>query len=107
LKRLFALSFIAILLLAVSVYRAKLGASKSETAIAELETRLVDLREEVSVLRNELKHLSREKRLDEIASEELGMGPIRPEQIVSPSELAARMAAADTQSDGNAEGGQQ
>ena len=78
-------------MLAVAVYRAKLGAHKSEIAIDTLQTEVVSLREEVDVLRNELAHLSREKRLDEVAREELGMQPIRPEQIVTPDELSERL----------------
>ena len=91
LRTLFIIALIAIAMLAVAVYRAKLGAHKSEIAIDTLQTEVVSLREEVDVLRNELAHLSREKRLDEIARKELGMQPIRPEQIVTPDELSERL----------------
>lgn len=93
-KKLFILALVAIAVLAVAVYRAKLGARKSEAAIETMEVEAAALREEVDVLKNEFKHLSREKRLDEIAREELDMAPIRPEQITSPSELAERLEAA-------------
>ena len=49
-----------------------------------MEVELQTLRDELVVLRNEFKHLSREQRLDDIAGEQLDMDVIKPEQIVSP-----------------------
>ncbi len=86
-KQMIALALIAIGLLAVSVYRAKLGAREAEERIQVLEAENAALLEEVTVLRAEEAHLSRPERIGPIAREQLGMGPVTPDQVAAGASL--------------------
>ncbi len=80
-KRLIVISLFVIALLSVSVYRAKEGAQESEAKIAQLEKEIAAEKEDLRVLKAEEAHLSRPERIGQLASEKLGMGPVRPEQM--------------------------
>ncbi len=91
-KRLFAISFVVIALLAVSVYRAKEGAQASEIKIQKLEQQIAAAKEELRVLKAEEAHLSRPERIGPLAAEKLGMGPVRPEQLKGEAALQETLA---------------
>ena len=90
-KKLYIAAFVAICLLAVAVYRAKLGAQESERAIGGLEREISALEEELSVLRAEEAHLSRPERIGPIARDQLGMSPVKPGQLAKQGELAEQI----------------
>lgn len=95
-KQLVILALVAIGLLAVSVYRAKLGANEAEGRILQLEAENASLREEVRVLRAEEAHLSRPERIGPIARDQLGMGPVSPDQVATGQNLKERLGSDET-----------
>lgn len=90
-KGLFATSLVVIALLVVSVYRAKEGAQESELKINQLEKQIAAEKEELRVLKAEEAHLSRPERIGPLATEKLGMGPVRPEQMTGESALQEKL----------------
>ena len=106
-KKLYIAAFVAICLLAISVYRAKLGAQDSERAIKRLEGEISALEEELSVLRAEEAHLSRPERIGPIARDQLGMSPVKPDQLAKQGELAEQIGADGETTEAASSGGGQ
>lgn len=106
-KKLYIAAFVAICLLAISVYRAKLGAQESERAIDKLEGEISALEEELSVLRAEEAHLSRPERIGPIARDQLGMSPVKPDQLAKQGDLAAQINADEVSDESPSHGGGQ
>ncbi|MEM8921123.1 MAG: cell division protein FtsL [Pseudomonadota bacterium] len=77
---LFALALLVVL--AVSVYRAKLGAQSSHEEIAKIEAEIARLEQELAVLRAEEAHLERPDRIGPLAKDHLGLGRMSPDQYV-------------------------
>jgi cell division protein FtsL len=77
--------------LAVSVYRAKLGAEETETKIEALAAEARKVTEEISVLKAEEAYLTRPERIGPIAHDKLNMQPAQPEQFTAPEALSRRL----------------
>ena len=90
-KRLLVVGGLIVAVLAVSVYRAKLGAEETETKIEGLQAEARKVTEEISVLKAEEAYLTRPERIGPIAREKLNMQPAQPEQYVAPEALSRRL----------------
>lgn len=89
-RRAWAIGLLVAIALIVALYRAKYGARESMAEKAALEAEIARLEAEIRTLRNEFAHLSRPEWIAEYAREELGMGPPRPDQVLTVDELAAK-----------------
>src|SRR5690348_10899212 len=90
-KRLLVVGGLIVAVLAVSVYRAKLGAEETEGKIGDLQAEARKVTEEISVLKAEEAYLTRPERIGPIARDQLGLQPAQPEQYTAPEALARRL----------------
>ena len=90
-KRLLIVGGLIVAVLAVSVYRAKLGAEETESKIDDLQVEARKVTEEISVLKAEEAYLTRPERIGPIAREQLGLQPAQPEQYTAPEALSRRL----------------
>jgi len=90
-KRLLVVGGLIVAVLAVSVYRAKLGAEETETKIEGLQAEARKVTEEISVLKAEEAYLTRPERIGPIAHDKLNMQPAQPEQFTAPEALSRRL----------------
>jgi len=90
-RRAFVFALLVVAALVVSLYRAKYGAREAAEQIAAVEAQLAEARERKALLETELSHMSRRAWIAEYARKELGMGPPRPDQFVTPEELDGRL----------------
>ena len=90
-KRLAIIGGLVVAVLAVAVYRAKLGAEETETRIATLQAEQKKVSEEISVLKAEEAYLTRPERIGPIARERLGLQPASPDQFTAPEALSRRL----------------
>ena len=86
-RRAFLVGLAIIGLLVFSLYRAKYGARESAREIAKIEAQIDDAVQERTVLLGELSHLSRQEWVEQYAREELGMQPVRADQIIRAEDL--------------------
>lgn len=90
-KRLLIIGGLVVAVLAVAVYRAKLGAEETEGKNADLQAEARKITEEIAVLKAEEAYLSRPERIGPIARERLGLQPAKPEQYTAPEALSRRL----------------
>lgn len=90
-KRLLIVGGLLVAVLAVSVYRAKLGAEETEGKINGLQAEARKVTEEISVLKAEEAYLTRPERIGPIARDQLGLQPAQPEQYTAPEALSRRL----------------
>jgi cell division protein FtsL len=90
-KRLLIVGGLVVAVLAVAVYRAKLGAEETEGKIDELQAEARKVTEEIAVMKAEEAYLSRPERIGPIARERLGLHPARPEQYTATEALSRRL----------------
>ncbi len=90
-KRLLIVGGVIAAVLAVSVYRAKLGAEQTEGKLDDLQAEARKVTEEISVLKAEEAYLTRPERIGPIARERLGLQPAQPEQYTAPEALSRRL----------------
>lgn len=88
-RRAFIFGLIVIAALIVSLYRAKYGARDAAAEIAAIEAQIDEARARKALLEAELSHMGRREWIEEYARNELGMGPARAHQFVSPDDLDA------------------
>jgi len=90
-KRLLIIGGLVVVVLAVAVYRAKLGAEETEGKNSDLHAEARKLTEEIAVLKAEEAYLSRPERIGPIARERLGLQPARPDQYTATEALSRRL----------------
>jgi cell division protein FtsL len=90
-KRLLVIGGVIVAVLAVAVYRAKLGAEETEGRIGTLEAQAQKVSEEINVLKAEEAYLTRPERIGPIARERLGLAPAAPGQFTAPEALSNRL----------------
>lgn len=90
-KRLLIVGGLVVAVLAVAVYRAKLGAEETEGKNADLQAQARKLTEEIAVLKAEEAYLTRPERIGPIARDRLGLQPAKPEQYTAPEALSRRL----------------
>lgn len=82
---------VVVTVLAVGVYRAKLGAQETEAGIDALEGQIEQVEGEISVLKAEEAYLARPERIGPMARERLGLTPAAPEQYTAGEMLSRRL----------------
>jgi cell division protein FtsL len=90
-KRLAIIGGLVVAVLAVAVYRAKLGAEETGGRIETLQAEARKVSEEISVLKAEEAYLTRPERIGPIARERLGLQPAAPGQYTAPEALSRRL----------------
>jgi cell division protein FtsL len=90
-KRLAIIGGLVVAVLAVAVYRAKLGAEETEGRLEALQAEAKKVTEEISVLKAEEAYLTRPERIGPIARERLGLQPATPGQYTAPEALQRRL----------------
>ena len=90
-RRLLIVGGLVVAVLAVAVYRAKLGAEETEGKNSDLQAQARKLTEEIAVLKAEEAYLTRPERIGPIARERLGLQPAKPEQYAAPEALSRRL----------------
>lgn len=90
-KRLLIAGGLVVAVLAVAVYRAKLGAEETEGKNTELKAEARKVTEEIAVLKAEEAYLTRPERIGPIARERLGLQPAKPDQYTAPEALSRRV----------------
>lgn len=86
-KRAFVFGLIIIVLLIVSLYRAKYGARDTAEELVAIEKQIEAAKQERALLETELSHMSRREWIEEYARKELGMAPPRAGQIATEDDL--------------------
>jgi cell division protein FtsL len=90
-KRLLIAGGLIAAVLAVAVYRAKLGAEETEGRIDSLRTEAQQIRDQISVMKAEEAYLTRPERIGPIARQQLGLQPARPDQYTAAEALSGRL----------------
>ena len=90
-KRLAIIGGLVVAVLAVAVYRAKLGAEETEGRIETLQAEAKKVSDEISVLKAEEAYLTRPERIGPIARDRLGLQPATPGQYTAPEALPRRL----------------
>lgn len=82
---------VVVAVLAVAVYRAKLGAEETQANIDALQGEMRQVGEEISVLKAEEAYLSRPERIGPLARDRLGLQPAAPDQFTAGEMLSRRL----------------
>ena len=82
-----SLGMVVVVVLAVSLYRAKTEAQETRKHIATLEKELRETRRAISAREAEIAYLERPERLREIARAQLNLSPVRTGQLKSIDDL--------------------
>lgn len=87
-KRLAIIGGFIVVVLAVAVYRAKLGAEETQGQIDTLKAEATTLGKDISVMKAEEAYLTRPDRIGPIARQQLGLEQASPGQYVAPEALS-------------------
>jgi cell division protein FtsL len=90
-NRLMIIGLLVVAVLAIGVYRAKLGASETQARTTALNEEVRRANEDIGVLRAEEVYLSQPQRIGPIARERLGLAPAGNDQFTAPEQLARRV----------------
>jgi cell division protein FtsL len=90
-KRLAIIGGLVVAVLAVAVYRAKLGAEDTQGRIEELRTEVADEEKAIAGLRADEAVLTRPERIGAIAQQQLGLAPAHPGQYTAAEALKQRL----------------
>lgn len=90
-KRLAIAGAVVVAVLAVGVYRAKLGAEETQASIDDLRGEVRKVGDQIKVLKAEEAYLARPERIGPIARNQLGLAPAAPEQYAAPEMLSRRL----------------
>jgi cell division protein FtsL len=90
-NRLAVIGLIVVAVLAVGVYRAKLGASETEGKNARVKTEIAAVTKEINVMRAEEAFLEQPSRIGPIARNRLGLEPSTPDQFTAPEQVGKRV----------------
>jgi cell division protein FtsL len=89
-KRVLIAGAVVVAVLAVGVYRAKLGAEETQGKIDGLNAEVKKVNEQISVLKAEEAYLSRPERIGPIARG-MGLQPAAPEQYTAAEMMSRRL----------------
>jgi cell division protein FtsL len=90
-KRLAIIGGIVVVVLAVAVYRAKLGAEETQGKIDTQNAELSAIGKDISVMKAEEAYLTRPERIGPIARQQLGLEQAQPGQYTAPEALSRRL----------------
>lgn len=82
---------LVVLLLAFVLYSFEHRMRAGERALARLSGEITEERETIRLLDAEWSYLSRPERLERLAREHVGMGPVAPAQFIPREELSSRI----------------
>ena len=82
---------VVVLALGFILYSLEHRMRAGERAVANLSSEIIEERELIRLLEAEWSYLARPARLERLAREHAGMGPMIPAQVVFDSELATRV----------------
>ena len=80
-----------VVVLAVAVYRAKLGAEETQGEIAGLKAQVASIGKDISVMKAEEAYLTRPERIGPIARQKLGLEQAKPDQYTASEALSRRL----------------
>ncbi len=80
-----------VVVLAVAVYRAKLGAEETQGEIAGLKAQVASIGKDISVMKAEEAYLTRPERIGPIARQNLGLEQAKPDQYTASEALSRRL----------------
>jgi cell division protein FtsL len=86
-RRVFFFGLLVAALLVFSLYRAKYGAKDTAAELMAVEAQIEAAQKEKALLETELAHMSRRDYIEEIARNDLGMAPPKPDQMASEEDL--------------------
>ncbi len=90
-NRLAIIGGLVVAVLAVAVYRAKLGAEETQGKIDGLTAEASAINKDISVMKAEEAYLTRPERIGPIARQKLGLEPAQPGQYTASEALARRL----------------
>jgi len=90
-KRLAIIGVLVVAVMAVAVYRAKLGAEETQGRIEELKADVADTEKAIAALKADEAMLTRPERIGAIAQQQLGLEPAHPGQYVASEALKQRL----------------
>ena len=80
-----------VVVLAVAVYRAKLGAEETQGEIDMLKAEATSIGKDISVMKAEEAYLTRPERIGPIARQKLGLEQAKPDQYTASEALSRRL----------------
>jgi cell division protein FtsL len=90
-NRLAIIGGLVVAMLAVAVYRAKLGAEDTQARIEDLKVQVADEEKAIAGLRADEAVLTRPERIGGIAQQQLGLAPANPTQYTAAEALRQRL----------------
>lgn len=87
-KRLAIIGGFVVVVMAVAVYRAKLGAEETQGQIDTLKAEATSISKDIAVMKAEEAYLTRPDRIGPIARQQLGLEQAGPGQYVAPEALS-------------------
>ena len=90
-RRLAIIGGLVVVVLAVAVYRAKLGAEETQGEIAGLKAQVASIGKDISVMKAEEAYLTRPERIGPIARQKLGLEQAKPDQYTASEALSRRL----------------
>ena len=90
-RRLAIIGGLVVVVLAVAVYRAKLGAEETQGEIAGLKAEASSIGKDIAVMKAEEAFLTRPERIGPIARQQLGLEQAQPDQYTASEALSRRL----------------
>jgi cell division protein FtsL len=90
-KRLAIIGGLVVAVLAVAVYRAKLGAEDTQGRIEDLKAQVSEEQQAIATLRADEAVLTRPERIGGIAQQQLGLAPANPNQYTAAEALKQKL----------------
>lgn len=87
-KKLAIIGVFVVVVMAVAVYRAKLGAEETQGEIDSLKAEATSIGKDIAVMKAEEAYLTRPDRIGPIARQQLGLEQATPRQYVAPEALS-------------------
>ena len=90
-RRLAIIGGLVVVVLAVAVYRAKLGAEETQGKIDGLKAEASSIGKDIAVMKAEEAFLTRPERIGPIARQQLGLEQAKPDQYTASEALSRRL----------------
>lgn len=90
-RRLAIIGGLVVVVLAVAVYRAKLGAEETQGKIDGLNAEASSIGKDIAVMKAEEAYLTRPERIGPIARQQLGLEQAKPDQYTASEALSRRL----------------
>lgn len=90
-RKLAIIGGVVVVVLAVAVYRAKLGAEETQGKIDGLKAEAAAVGKDIAVMKAEEAYLTRPERIGPIARQQLGLEQAKPDQYTASEALSRRL----------------